>query len=60
MTQRQLAAFSAHLLEVSRIYCHQAKPLGDTDNYICNMTTSMVLAGIAHALLEFQKEEIEK
>jgi hypothetical protein len=59
MTHLELALLNKVLLAVSRDYLEKAKPLGDSDNYICNMTTSMVLAGIAEALIKFQTEDLE-
>jgi len=59
MTQLQLTALNSALLEVSRKYLERAQPLGDSDNFICNMTTSMVIAALADALIEFQAKEVE-
>jgi hypothetical protein len=59
MTPKQLANLTETLLDVSRRYLAEVRPESEPNSYICHMTTSMVLAGIAEALLHFQSREDE-
>jgi hypothetical protein len=55
ITQPQLDAAIKHLLEQSSHYTSIADPKGGDAQFNCNMITSMVLAGIAGALIEARK-----
>ena len=55
-TRKQFDVMIAHLLEQSKHYTMAAKPQGEDSSFICNITTSMVLAGIAGALIAARKE----
>jgi hypothetical protein len=52
MTRTQFDAAIKRLLDEAKKYTDAASPTGDESAYIINMVSSMVLAGIAGALIE--------